>query len=63
MICAGASGGGKDACLGDSGGLLSANGTLFGIVSWGVGCAQAEYPRVYTNLAATREWMKEKTGI
>ncbi|XP_074029505.1 trypsin-3-like [Leptinotarsa decemlineata] len=40
MFCAGYVGkGAKDACQGDSGGPLMANGKLFGIVSWGVGCA------------------------
>ncbi|RZC37499.1 Trypsin domain containing protein, partial [Asbolus verrucosus] len=44
MICAGVPEGGKDACSGDSGGPLSSDGKLVGIVSWGVGCAEASYP-------------------
>lgn len=45
--------GGVDACLGDSGGPLftnfPANGTQYGIVTWGQGCAEPGYPgkRVY----------------
>ncbi|WP_187369352.1 serine protease [Baekduia soli] len=53
QICAGTLG--KDACQGDSGGPLaqSISGTwrLVGIISWGVGCATAQYPGVYTRVA------------
>lgn len=64
MICAGnLQNGGKDACQGDSGGPLTANGTLYGIVSWGYGCAKAGYPGVYTNVAAFRLWIKLISGV
>lgn len=52
MVCAGVTGGGKDACQGDSGGPLVAAGRLIGLVSWGTGCAQAAYPGVYTRVSA-----------
>ncbi|OEU11547.1 trypsin-like serine protease, partial [Fragilariopsis cylindrus CCMP1102] len=65
MYCAGAiTGGGKDACLGDSGGpnyvtdSTTSNKIQLGVVSWGIGCAQEGYPGVYTSVAYHYEFIR-----
>jgi secreted trypsin-like serine protease len=57
MLCAGLFGtGGVDTCQGDSGGpmVLRTAADAYvqvGIVSWGHGCAQAQFPGVYTQVS------------
>jgi trypsin len=63
MICAGVPGGGKDACQGDSGGPLVVGGQLVGIVSWGIGCAEADYPGVYSDVTTLRSFVTQETGV
>ncbi|MFT4994801.1 MAG: secreted trypsin-like serine protease [Paraglaciecola sp.] len=61
MICAGVAQGGKSSCQGDSGGPLIVNtGTgvqQVGIVSWGIGCAQAGLPGVFTRVSEFKDWL------
>jgi len=63
MFCAGK--GGKDSCQGDSGGPIFVNypdGTFsqVGIVSWGRGCANANYPGVYSRVSGKLSWIKQQ---
>ncbi|XP_053156542.1 granzyme A-like [Hemicordylus capensis] len=64
MICAGDKQGGKDACLGDSGGPLMCNGEQRGIVSFGGRkCGDSKYPGIYTHLTKDFiNWIKTITG-
>ena len=64
IICTGESG--KDSCQGDSGGPMvtyknqnNCEPVQWGVVSWGIGCAQAGKPGVYTNTAYYRGWLTE----
>jgi len=54
--------GGEDACTGDSGGPLwvdtDVGPALYGIVSWGMGCADADRPGVYTRVPSFVNWIQ-----
>ncbi len=64
QICAGFAQGGVDSCSGDSGGPLynvTKDGSmrLAGITSWGDGCAIANQPGIYTDVAAYKNWIDD----
>jgi len=67
MVCAGDGNGGEDSCQGDSGGpLIMTNSDgeyeLIGIVSWGYGCAEAQYPGVYSRIYPRLNWFFSYIG-
>ncbi|KAJ0174989.1 hypothetical protein K1T71_009130 [Dendrolimus kikuchii] len=70
QLCAGKLSGGVDACQGDSGGPLQVKiplpGVLtpynlyyiIGVTSFGIGCAQANRPGVYTRVSSFIDWIE-----
>jgi secreted trypsin-like serine protease len=70
MFCTGLQGGGKDACVGDSGGpVMVANGrgdyALAGLISWGVdkACGSPGYYGVNTRLSKYSDWISTYVPI
>lgn len=69
QLCAGLLGeGGKDSCSGDSGGPLFViddmeNPVQTGITSFGAGCADPDFPGVYTRVSSFLDWIEENMAI
>jgi len=67
MICAGnLEEGGIDSCQGDSGGPLTwrdgaGKWNIIGVVSWGIGCADARFPGVYAEVFKALDWVKSNS--
>ncbi|XP_065204434.1 venom protease-like [Planococcus citri] len=57
----------KDSCQGDSGGPLmipiKSSYYLAGIVSYGLKCADFNYPGIYTRVAQFSDWINSVTGV
>ncbi|XP_025986030.1 chymotrypsin-2-like [Solenopsis invicta] len=62
QVCANDPSAQKGACNGDSGGPLTVNGELVGIVSWSLDCALTTHPTVYTRVISYLDWI-EKNAV
>jgi hypothetical protein len=62
MLCAGHTSPNRDSCNGDSGGPLldKATGKQVGIVSFGKGCGDPDFPGVYTRISAYKSWIRDR---
>ncbi|NTS78782.1 trypsin-like serine protease [Catenovulum sp. SM1970] len=63
MFCSGLDEGGKDSCYGDSGGPVIGNvggqDYIMGVVSWGIGCAQAGLYGVNAKVSHFSDWIAQ----
>lgn len=61
QFCAGYMPGGRDSCNGDSGGPIfnPQTGTVYGLVSYGRGCARQNQAAVYTRISGFEDYINE----
>lgn len=58
MLCSGwLDVGGRDQCVGDSGGPLIHNDIVVGVCSWGYGCGSPRFPGVNTRVSRFTSWI------
>lgn len=50
-------------CNGDSGSALTYNGVQYGIVSYGLGCVNPQYPKIFTHVYNLRDFIYENTNV
>jgi hypothetical protein len=62
MLCAGNTSPNRDSCNGDSGGPLldKATGKMVGIISFGKGCGDPDFPGVYTRISTYTSWIHDR---
>ncbi|XP_017761679.1 PREDICTED: chymotrypsin-2-like isoform X1 [Eufriesea mexicana] len=53
----------KGSCHGDSGGPLTVNEKIVGLVSWSTGCALINYPTVFTRVTSYLDWICKKAKM
>ena len=58
MLCASANN--KDSCQGDSGGPLVKGNVQIGVVSWGIDCADPNFPGVYARVSSQYNWIESE---
>lgn len=62
MLCSGYLNlGGRDQCQGDSGSPLLHNNVIVGIRSWGIGCAEPNFPGVNARISVASNWIQYMT--
>ncbi|ELW69146.1 kallikrein-1 [Tupaia chinensis] len=60
MLCAGRVEGGKDICVGDSGGPLICDGVFQGLTSWGyTPCGSRNKPSLFTYVLKYKQWIED----
>jgi trypsin len=62
-ICAGVPGGGSGFCAGEFGSPLVVGDQQVGIVSWAIGCVEAQHPGLYSNIATLKDFVTNQTGL